>query len=202
MVHADFPEDVRFDMLKFSGPGLWVNEQSPVCLPRARASASNGGEPVWFLLWALVIWQMAAWTFAAGGPGYADAAGDGHAFGPTNNTPLMRATVERHEALGSLETPTGSRCTEDGRKQFINGLEQYYYQRQNQTERYPEIHGKLGADYIAEQWSAPDDKRIDRLTQEAYSKGYLKPADFDGVARKMVATVVKGERVIGKGCAG
>lgn len=42
VVQADFPEDVRFDMLKFSGPGLWVNEQSPVCLPRARASASNG----------------------------------------------------------------------------------------------------------------------------------------------------------------
>jgi hypothetical protein len=34
------------------------------------------------------------------------------------------------------------------------------------------------------------------------SQGYLKPNEFDGVARKMVATVVKSERVIGKGCAG
>jgi hypothetical protein len=41
VVQTDFPEDVRFDMLQFSGPGLWINEQSPVCLPRARASASS-----------------------------------------------------------------------------------------------------------------------------------------------------------------
>jgi hypothetical protein len=41
VVRADFPEDVRFDILKFSGPGLWVNEESPLCLPRERASASN-----------------------------------------------------------------------------------------------------------------------------------------------------------------
>jgi hypothetical protein len=68
--------------------------------------------------------------------------------------------------------------------------------------RYPEVHGKLGADYIARQWSGPDDKRIDRLTQEMYAKGYLKPAEFDGVAKKMIATVVKDERIVAKGCAG
>ncbi|MDE2330497.1 MAG: hypothetical protein KGK16_06935 [Bradyrhizobium sp.] len=41
IVQADFPEDVRFDMLQFSGSGLWINEQSPVCLPRERASANG-----------------------------------------------------------------------------------------------------------------------------------------------------------------
>jgi hypothetical protein len=68
-------------------------------------------------------------------------------------------------------------------------------------ERYPETFGKLGADYIAQQWASTDDKRIDRLTQEAFSKGYLKPDEFQAVARKMIHTVVKGERVIAKGCA-
>ena len=47
-----------------------------------------------------------------------------------------------------------------------------------------------------------DDQRIDRLTQEAYAKGYLKPSDFTAVAAKMVATVIKNERVTGKGCKG
>ena len=42
----------------------------------------------------------------------------------------------------------------------------------------------------------------DRLTQDAYARGYLKPADFDGVAGKMVAMVVKDERITGKACAG
>ena len=41
VVQTEFPEDIRFDMLQFAGPGLWINGQSPVCLPRERASASN-----------------------------------------------------------------------------------------------------------------------------------------------------------------
>jgi hypothetical protein len=45
-------------------------------------------------------------------------------------------------------------------------------------------------------------QRIERLTQEAYARGYLKLSDFDGVAGRMVAFVVKDERIIGKGCAG
>jgi hypothetical protein len=129
-------------------------------------------------------------------------AGDGNAFGSNEKYAVESRDSERQSALKALEAPTGSRCTEDGRKRFISGLNNYYYQRQNQTERYPEIHGKLGADYIVAQWSGPDDTRIDRLTQEAYSQGYLTPNEFDGIARKMVATVVKSERVIGKGCAG
>ena len=47
-----------------------------------------------------------------------------------------------------------------------------------------------------------DDQRIDRLTQDAYARGYLKPVDFDAVAGNMVAAVVKDERVTGKACAG
>jgi hypothetical protein len=37
IVKADFPEDTRFDMLQFAGPGLWFDE-SPICLPRMRAA--------------------------------------------------------------------------------------------------------------------------------------------------------------------
>jgi hypothetical protein len=39
IVKADFPADLRFDVLKFAGPGLWSDE-SPICLPRMRAAAS------------------------------------------------------------------------------------------------------------------------------------------------------------------
>ena len=87
-------------------------------------------------------------------------------------------------------------------KKFVAGLGHYYYIRQNQTERYPENFGKAGADYIAKQWATTDDQRIDRLTQEAYARGYLKSADFDAVAARMVATVVKDEHITGKACAG
>jgi hypothetical protein len=39
IVKADFPDDIRFDVLQFAGPGLWSDE-SPICLPRMRAAAS------------------------------------------------------------------------------------------------------------------------------------------------------------------
>lgn len=41
VVKADFADDVRFDVLHFAGPGLW-DDESPVCLPRQRASANSG----------------------------------------------------------------------------------------------------------------------------------------------------------------
>jgi len=40
IVKADFPEDLRHDMLQFAGPGLWFDE-SPVCLPRMRAAGTT-----------------------------------------------------------------------------------------------------------------------------------------------------------------
>lgn len=39
IIKADFPADLRFDVLQFAGPGLWSDE-SPVCLPRMRAAAN------------------------------------------------------------------------------------------------------------------------------------------------------------------
>jgi len=38
IVKADFPADVQFDVLQFTGPGLWFDESS-VCLPRMQARA-------------------------------------------------------------------------------------------------------------------------------------------------------------------
>lgn len=105
-------------------------------------------------------------------------------------------------APGVLDLPWGSRCAGEGRRRFISRLAEYYYQRQNQIERYPKSFGKLGADYIAKQWASADDPRIDRLTQEACAKGYLKPANFNPVVGKLIAAVVKDERVTGNACAG
>jgi hypothetical protein len=41
VVKADFPGSIRFDVLQFAGPGLWSDE-SPLCLPRLRASVEGG----------------------------------------------------------------------------------------------------------------------------------------------------------------
>jgi hypothetical protein len=156
----------------------------------------------WFVLWALVILQIAAWTFAPEDtPPQIPEVNRGKAFGDNEDIHVGSRVGLRQDAFKSLEQPWGSRCVGEERKQFISGLNHYYYHRQNQTERYPESFGKAGADYIAKQWATTDDRRIDRLTQDAYARGYLKPTDFDGVARKMIAVVVKEERITGKACA-
>ncbi|HLX17329.1 MAG TPA: hypothetical protein VKS24_19245 [Bradyrhizobium sp.] len=156
----------------------------------------------WFLLWALAILQIAVWAFAPeASPPQIPELNRGKAFGANEDLAVDGRASLRQDAFKSLEQPWGGRCAGEERKQFISGLNHYYYHRQNQTERYPENFGKEGAGYIAKQWATTDDKRIDRLTQDAYAKGYLKPTDFEPVASKLVAAVVKDERVIGKACA-
>jgi hypothetical protein len=154
------------------------------------------------LLLAIVIWQIGTWAFAPPRPPPTIPEGDGRAFGPNEKYLVEARESQRQSAIKALDMPWGSRCNGDDRKRFLSGLNEYYYHRQNQTEAYPQTFGKAGADYITTQWSKADDQRIDRLTQEAYAKGYLKPSDFDAAAAKMVATVIKSERVTGKGCKG
>jgi hypothetical protein len=158
-----------------------------------------------FIVWALGVGLVAAWSFApTATPRQIPEGNRGKAFGPHEDSLVQSRRQLRQAAFSALERPWGSRCAGEERKQFIGGLGHYYYIRQNEMEHYPAYYGKLGADYIATQWATTDDQRIDRLTQDAYAKGYLKPADFDraeGNAGKTVAIVVKDERILGKACA-
>jgi hypothetical protein len=156
-----------------------------------------------YILAALLLWQIASWTFAPPPPPVvATPPKSDTAYGYHEKYIIDARISQRQDAFKALELPTGSLCDKDGHDRFVSGLGGYYYHRQNQMERYPETYGKLGADYIARQWSGTDDQRIDRLTQEAYARGYLKPGDFEAVARRMILKVVENERVFAKGCAG
>ncbi|WP_128934492.1 hypothetical protein [Bradyrhizobium zhanjiangense] len=155
----------------------------------------------WFILWALVVYQVAAWAFARQKSPQPAPPIDGPGYG-SNEAIFVEGRVSKRRAVArALERPYGSRCAGEGRKQFISSVGEYYYHRQNDAERYPETFGKPGADYIARQWSTGEDKRIDRLTQEAYAQGYLQPSDFGAVACKAVETVVRSERVTVRSCA-
>lgn len=158
---------------------------------------------LWFIVWALVIWQVGAWAFAPQKAAQQPmAAADGPGYGSNEAIFVEGRASQRREAALAFERPYGSRCAGEGRKQFVSNIDAYYYRRQNDMERYPETFGKPGADYIAKQWSTGEDKRIERLTQEAFALGFLAPSDFDGLARKLVDAVVRGERVTAHSCAG
>lgn len=155
-----------------------------------------------FLMWAVAVGQIAIWSFAPDKPEEKEIiAGDGQPYGYLESYLTESRKGMRESVMAALDRPWSSRCGEE-RKTFIKGVNEYYWQRKNQNERYPEIHGKLGADYIAKAWSRPEDKRIDRLTQEAFANGYLKPSDFSGYARDLIVEVIRDERVTGKGCEG
>jgi hypothetical protein len=153
------------------------------------------------IIWLLAMWQIGVWTFGPAPPKPQTPHYDGRAFGPNEDIFVEGRKSTRRDAIKTLARPWSDICTERTRKQFVSGLGEYYYQRENQIERYAETYGPAGTDYIAQQWSAADDLRIDRLTQELYSNGYLRPDEFTPVARKLIAIVVKDERVTGAGCA-
>ena len=158
---------------------------------------------VFFVIWAIAIAHLVIWTFAPERPKAASVSmGDGQPYGDLESHFVESRAEMRKAAMATLDKPWSDRCGE-ARQTFTSGVGVYYWQRKNQYERYPEIHGKPGANYIAQAWSSPDDKRIDRLTREAYANGYLKPSDFKDIyARDLIAEIVKDERVTGKGCAG
>jgi hypothetical protein len=156
----------------------------------------------WLLLWAVVVGLVAVWTFGpAASPPQIPEVNRGKAFGSSEDIAVESRKLLREAAFKTLEQPWGGRCAGESRKAFIAGLSHYYYVRQNQMELHPQYFGELGAAYMAKQWSSTDDQRIDRLTQDAYAKGYFILADFDGSASKMIAVVLKNERVTGKACA-
>lgn len=155
---------------------------------------------VWLMLWGAALLMVAVWTFTPKTPEVVPVT-DGKPYGSDEPYLLDARKLWRKAAMTSLDKPWSDRCG-DARKDFISGVSFYYYNREGQNELYPRLHGKPGADYIATIWSSADDKRIDRLTQEAYTNGYLKLTDFSGRAGKLVAAIVKDERVTGSGCAG
>jgi hypothetical protein len=162
-------------------------------------------KPVRLAVSALIFCGFVYWVVKPGTPPAAQpipAANRGKAFGSYEANHINAREVHRSVALRGLDQPWGGRCAGASRKDFIDALSHYYEHRQNSTDNYSQSYGRLGANYIAQQWTSTDDRRIDRLTQEAYVKGFLKPDEFNKTARKMIATVVKDERVTGKACAG
>lgn len=149
----------------------------------------------------IVIWQVAVWAFAPPPPPPPKPPEIDPQALPNEKYMIEGRNSQRHDGLRALEVPQSSLCSEEGRKKFIGGLGHYYYHRSLQTTSYPKNYGKTGADYITRQWSTADDRRIDRLTKEIYSSGYFKPNEFGAGSREILLTLVKDERVTGKGCA-
>ena len=100
---------------------------------------------VWFIVWALVIWQVAAWAFAPQKTVQQPAAKvDGQGYGSNEAIFVEGRAGLRRDTARSFERPYGSRCAGEERKQFVAHIDYYYYRRQNDMEHYPKTFGKAG----------------------------------------------------------
>jgi hypothetical protein len=112
-----------------------------------------------------------------------------------NSRNLMRKSVMR-----SLEQPWGSFCEGDGRKRLDQAVTSYFERFSDEREKYAKRWGDDGRQYIAKEWSTPDDQRIQRLVQEHYERGYLNLADFRPTIAARMSPLLKDSRVGGQPC--
>lgn len=108
----------------------------------------------------------------------------------------------RESVIEALGQPWSSFCTEKGHADLLASLSSYYGLRDQELQVYTRLWGEPGARHSIQAWSTSDDKRIERLTQEAYHNGYFQPDEVASFARRPVAALLKDERSVGKPCSG
>jgi hypothetical protein len=79
----------------------------------------------------------------------------------------------RRSALRGLDRAWSVFCTPAGRKKLAETLTSYFRQRRQEEVSYPKRWDDQGRDYINQEWSTSDDRRIERLVTEFYERGYL-----------------------------
>jgi hypothetical protein len=106
----------------------------------------------------------------------------------------------RKSALDALYGSSSVLCSEAGRSKIVSSISYYYEMLMGQELGYPRSWGEGAGQYIRQAWATPDDVRIERLTREIYTRGYLPLDDFKKTIRTRIAEVVAKERVTGNPC--
>ena len=106
----------------------------------------------------------------------------------------------RKSVLKALDQAWSSFCTDDGHKRLLSSLHYYYEQRLSQERGYQRSWGDEAGRYVRQAWASSDDARIERLTQETYSRGYFGLDEFKPLVRTKLTSVVADTRVTGQPC--
>ncbi len=108
--------------------------------------------------------------------------------------------MARKAALRGLDQAWSTFCERDGRKKLVDALSYYFEQRSQQEKSYAKRWGDAGRDYIAKEWTTADDRRIERLVQETYGRGYLDLHDLKSYIAETISPLLKDTRVTGQPC--
>lgn len=106
----------------------------------------------------------------------------------------------RKSTLKALDQAWSSFCTADGHKRLLASLHYYYEQRISQERGYRRAWGDEAGRYIQLAWGSSDDLRIERLTQETYSRGYFTLDEFKPFVRAKLTSVVADARATDRPC--
>jgi hypothetical protein len=118
------------------------------------------------------------------------------------NEPIFQEGRDRARAsaLRGLDQAWSTFCNSEGRKKLVSAVSYYFEQRGNQENSYPARWGKEGRDYIVREWSTSDDRRIERLVQDLYRRGYLKVSDLRPFIATQILPLLKDAHVIDAPC--
>jgi hypothetical protein len=108
----------------------------------------------------------------------------------------------RKGALATLGKPWSTFCSEEGHKNLLGTINNYFYQRNAQASSYGNTYGDAAKQYVLKAWQTTDDNRIQRLMSETYERGYYSLDELRPYARTPLADLVKGTKITAKPCAG
>jgi hypothetical protein len=79
----------------------------------------------------------------------------------------------RRDVLRTLDRPWSTYCTPDGHRELIDAIGNYYFQRIAEAGSKADTYGEQARRFAIEAWQTTDDRRIERLIEETYGRGYF-----------------------------
>ncbi len=107
----------------------------------------------------------------------------------------------RRDALRTLDRPWSAYCTPDGHRELIETISNYYFQRVAEAGSKADTYGEQARRFAIEAWQTTDDRRIERLIEETYGRGYFALNELQPYARKTLNALAKGTQVAARPCA-
>jgi len=123
-------------------------------------------------------------------------------WGPNEQLFKKTRDSKRETLLGRLYMPWSAYCSEEGRKQLAESLDSYFWTRGGEHIGYPKKFGPAGENYIKQEWSTSDDKRIEARLTDLYERGYIDLKSVKPYNVPRIQAVLNGAAVQAQPCNG